>query len=196
MSVTQTCRDLNELHPAAQKACRLFLAECKKAGLDVFITETYRSQERQKYLYAQGRTRPGKVVTWTLNSRHKSRLAWDIACNKPSLYDVKTLKKAGEIADKLGIAWGGVWKTPDMPHFEVTTNWKEPEEGEDEMLKEKFEPKEHKDLTPGQRAALKRLVDIKAVAPNYKPSEIDLTVISIVDSAFKNSGFYDFANKK
>jgi D-alanyl-D-alanine carboxypeptidase len=126
MNVTSTCRDINELHSVAQVACRLFLEECKKAGLDIFITETYRSQERQDYLYAQGRSRPGPVVTWTLKSNHKSRLAWDIACNKPSLYDAGTLKKAGLIAMNLGIGWGGVWKNPDMPHFEVTTQWKEP----------------------------------------------------------------------
>lgn len=123
MNITTACRDISELHPIAQKACKLFLDECKRAGLDIFITETYRSQERQNYLYEQGRTRPGKVVTWTRNSNHKSRLAWDIACNKPSLYDVATIKKAGQIAMSLGIGWGGVWKTPDMPHFEVTTNW-------------------------------------------------------------------------
>ena len=50
-NVTSTCRDINELLPIAQKACKLFLCECKKAGVDIFITETYRSQERQNYLY-------------------------------------------------------------------------------------------------------------------------------------------------
>nr|WP_259545027.1 M15 family metallopeptidase [Heyndrickxia oleronia] len=133
VSVTSTCRDINELNPVAQKACRLFLEECKKAGLDIFITETYRSQERQDYLYEQGRTRKYDakgnklpIVTWTRNSNHKGRMAWDIACNKPSLYDTATLKKAGEVAKKLGITWGGTWDTPDQPHFEVKSTWKAP----------------------------------------------------------------------
>lgn len=128
MSVTAQCRDINELLPAAQKACNLFLVECKKAGLDIFITETYRSQARQNYLYEQGRTRPGQKITWTKNSRHTSRLAWDVAVNKPKdLYDTATLNKAGAIAKKLGITWGGSWKgTPDMPHFEVTKDWTPP----------------------------------------------------------------------
>jgi len=124
--VTKTIRDISELKEVAQTACKLFLDECKKGGLDIFITETYRSQERQNYLYEQGRTRAGKKVTWTKNSRHTSRLAWDIACNKPSLYDVATIKKAGSIAKRLNITWGGDWKTPDMPHFEITTSWKAP----------------------------------------------------------------------
>ena len=128
-SVTTTCRDLAELLPGAQTACRLLFQECYKAGIkNIFITETYRSQERQKYLYAQGRTRPGQVVTWTLNSNHKSRLAWDIAVGPPQLlYDVTTLSRVGSIAKKLGIEWGGTWtKAIDRPHFEVKANWKMP----------------------------------------------------------------------
>lgn len=83
-SITTTCRDISELLPAVQTACRLLFQECFKAGIkNVFITETYRSQERQKYLYAQGRTRPGQIVTWALDSNHKSRLAWDIAVGPP-----------------------------------------------------------------------------------------------------------------
>ncbi|POZ56264.1 Peptidoglycan L-alanyl-D-glutamate endopeptidase CwlK [Lysinibacillus sphaericus] len=129
MSVTTTCRDLAELLPVAQTACRLLFQECYKAGIhNIFVTETYRSQARQNYLYAQGRTRPGKIVTWTLKSNHTSRLAWDIAVAPPKLlYDVDTLTKVGAIARKLGITWGGDWaRRIDRPHFEVKQNWKMP----------------------------------------------------------------------
>lgn len=125
-SITTTCRDISELLPAAQTACRLLFQECFKTGIkNIFITETYRSQERQNYLYAQGRTRPGQTVTWTLDSNHKSRLAWDIAVGPPqSLYDVTTLSRVGAIARKLGITWGGDWTANiDRPHFEVKPTW-------------------------------------------------------------------------
>ena len=128
-SVTTTCRDLAELTSVAQQACRLLFQECYKAGIrNIFITETYRSQARQNYLYAQGRTRPGKIVTWTLSSNHKSRLAWDIAVGPPqSLYDVTTLNRVGAIARKLGITWGGDWVgSIDRPHFEVKASWRIP----------------------------------------------------------------------
>ncbi|UED78350.1 M15 family metallopeptidase [Lysinibacillus sp. CD3-6] len=129
MSVTTTCRNLGELLPVAQTACRVLFQQCYKAGIkDIFITETYRSQARQNYLYQQGRTRPGKIVTWTLSSNHTSRLAWDIAVAPPKpLYDVDTLTKVGAIARKLGITWGGDWaRRIDRPHFEVKRNWKMP----------------------------------------------------------------------
>lgn len=136
--VTKTCRDINELSTVAQKACRLFLAECKREGLPVLITETYRSQARQNYLYEQGRTKSGNVVTWTRNSRHTGRMAWDICKNiKGHEYsDQLFFNRCGAIARKLGITWGGDWKTPDMPHFEVTKDWKHEED--DEVI-EKYE---------------------------------------------------------
>lgn len=137
VSVTQTCRDLSELTAAAQLACRLLFQECYKAGIvNIFITETYRSQARQNYLWEQGRSRlfdekGNKLskVTWTKTSNHTSRRAWDIAVAPPKdLYDIKTLSKVGAIAKKLGISWGGYWPANnyDAPHFEIPTNWKAP----------------------------------------------------------------------
>ncbi len=128
MSVTTTCRDLSELADNAELACRLLFQECYKAGIrEIFITETYRSQARQNYLYEQGRSRKGNKVTWTKSSRHTSRLAWDIAVSNGNLYDIRILTRVGIIAGKLGITWGGNWKdNVDMPHFEVTKNWKMP----------------------------------------------------------------------
>lgn len=129
-NITQTCRDLSELTSSAQTACQLLFQECYKAGIDfVFITETYRSQARQNYLYEQGRTRPGQVVTWTRSSNHTSRRAWDIAVAPPrNLYDISTLSKVGAIAKKLGITWGGYWPASryDAPHFEIPMSWKMP----------------------------------------------------------------------
>ena len=135
--MSSACRDINELLPAAQKACRIFMKKCGEAGLKIFITETYRSQARQNELYNQGRTTPGQIVTWTKKSNHTGRLAWDIACIGKELYDISVLNKAGQIGKSLGITWGGEWATPDKPHFEVKADWKEPKE-EKEMTQEQF----------------------------------------------------------
>ncbi len=132
--MSSVCRDINELTENAQKACRLFLEECKRQGLNVLITETYRSQERQNKLYAQGRTASGKKVTWTRHSRHTSRRAWDICQNvKGQEYSNTTFfRRCGEIAKSLGIIWGGDWSTPDMPHFEIPESWNY--KGDDEHM--------------------------------------------------------------
>lgn len=124
-NVTGACRDISALTKNAQIACNLFLEECKKQGLNVLVTETYRSQARQDYLYAQGRTRAGNKVTWTRNSRHTSGRAWDICKNvKGQEYaDNKFFEKCGEIAKSLGIIWGGDWKSADTPHFEISETW-------------------------------------------------------------------------
>ncbi len=120
-------KDIAELTPMAQRACRLFLLKCEGQGLKVRITETYRSQERQNELYAQGRTKPGQIVTWTKNSRHTSRKAWDICQDiKGKEYsDSAFFRKCGDIAEDLKIIWGGNWRTPDMPHFEINEDWSE-----------------------------------------------------------------------
>lgn len=133
--VTKACRDIKELSPVTQTACNLFQEECKKAGLRVCITETYRSQARQNYLYEQGRSRAGNVVTWTKNSRHTGRMAWDICKNvKGQEYsDSAFFSKCGQVAKRLGITWGGTWSTPDKPHFEISKEWKSPVQ-EDEMV--------------------------------------------------------------
>ncbi len=130
MNVNEACRSISELAPNAQKACRLFLKRCEEENLKVRITETYRSQERQNWLYTQGRTRKGKIVTWTKNSRHTSRRAWDICKDiKGQEYSDSTFFKAcGTVAKSLGIIWGGTWKQADTPHFEITTDWKESED--------------------------------------------------------------------
>ena len=128
--MSSICKSISELTPNAQLACNRFLKECRSLGLKVRITETYRSQQRQNELYAQGRTKSGNIVTWTRNSRHTSRRAWDI-CQDISgrEYDTKDgfFEKCGAVAKKLGIIWGGSWKTPDRPHFEISVGWTLPE---------------------------------------------------------------------
>lgn len=66
--------------------------------------EARRSPERQKRLYASGRTRQWPIVTWTLNSKHLEGKAVDIVFykdNKPTRqwpYDELT-----KLATKYGI---------------------------------------------------------------------------------------------
>ena len=128
--VTKACRDLNKLSKNAKIACEMFLEECEKQGLKVLVTETYRSQARQSYLYEQGRTRPGQIVTQVKKvGYHNTGNAWDICQNiKGKEYsDDSFFEKCGKIAKSLGIEWGGYWTGfVDKPHFQISNNWTPP----------------------------------------------------------------------
>ena len=124
MAVMLNSRDISLLRPDVEANCRKWLARCKAAGLNVLITNTVRDKEYQEYLYAQGRTRPGSIVT---NGRtptfhaDTAGLAFDFCKNvKGHEYDdTGFFRKAAAIAKEMGFSWGGDWKSfPDMPHIQ------------------------------------------------------------------------------
>jgi len=124
-------RNIDELLPELQDKFHDFRQRADEAGIQFMITCTYRSQEEQDELYKQGRTKPGKKVTWIKKSTHTDRMAFDIAIlnefNKPT-WDIKAdidndnipdYLELGEIGEQVGLVWGGRWKTPDYPHFQL-----------------------------------------------------------------------------
>lgn len=131
-------RDITLLHPEVQIIIPKFLEECKKQGLIVKTTDTVRTKQEQDDLYAQGRTKPGKIVTWVKYpySNHNWGMAFDICRNdgKGAYNDSDGwFAKVGQIGKKFGLTWGGEWKgTPDKPHFELTKY------GSTEQLQKKY----------------------------------------------------------
>ena len=135
-------RGIDKLHPELQVCVNKFLEECKKQGLNVLVTETLRTLEEQEALYAQGRTKPGNIVT---NARgYQSPHAWGVAFDfcrneKGKEYDNTDgfFDKVGRIAETMfnnteyDLFWGGDFKTfVDKPHVEMkkylpnnSTNW-------------------------------------------------------------------------
>ncbi|MGL4727297.1 MAG: glycosyl hydrolase 108 family protein [Bosea sp. (in: a-proteobacteria)] len=55
--------DLAHLHPIMRSATKKVLAELAAENIPFKAFEVYRSPRRQRHLYAQGRTAPGKIVT-------------------------------------------------------------------------------------------------------------------------------------
>lgn len=117
-------RDISLLRDDVEANCRKWLELCKEAGLNVLVTSTVRDNEYQEYLYAQGRTRPGSIVT---NGRtptfHSDKVgcAFDFCKNvKGHEYDDNAFfAKAAAIAKGLGFSWGGDWKSfTDKPHIQ------------------------------------------------------------------------------
>lgn len=145
--VTDQCRDIKELNILVQVLLNLALADIRKQGVNPLIVETYRSQERQNYLYCQGRTisevtakginttfatayccpRASKK-TWTLNSVHKSRKAVDIVPQRmvdgrmTAIWNAKDKETQIIIQtmEKYGFEAGANWScNPDSPHFQI-----------------------------------------------------------------------------
>lgn len=117
-------RDINLLRSDVAANCHRWVERCRAAGLKVLVTNTVRDAEYQAYLYAQGRTRPGSIVT---NSRtptfhsDKAGLAFDFCKNvKGQEYsDTQFFADAAAIAKEMGFSWGGDWRTfVDRPHIQ------------------------------------------------------------------------------
>jgi hypothetical protein len=79
-SVDARDRDLAHLHPVVRRAVSDTLEALTAEGVPFKLFEGYRTPERQAHLYAQGRTRPGGIVThaeaW--ESYHQYGLACDL----------------------------------------------------------------------------------------------------------------------
>ena len=109
----------------------------KRLPFSLFVVEGLRTKERQEQLYAQGRTKPGPKVTWTMKSKHIDGMAVDLAPLIDGAIDWKDLKKFDQIAvamleagKELGVLvrWGADWDMDglprergesDSPHFEI-----------------------------------------------------------------------------
>lgn len=107
----------------------------EKVGLKIFLTEGLRTKEHQDDLYAQGRTKPGSIITNAPGSSYSSMHQWGIAVDFALDVDINgngkksddaynnsysTFKIVGEQWEKLGGEWGGNWKSiKDNPHLQL-----------------------------------------------------------------------------
>lgn len=72
-------RSMDRLDPTLQRRIDRVVRRMEaEHGHTVELVEGVRSPERQEFLYAQGRTRPGPVVTWTRDSAHSRGRAADL----------------------------------------------------------------------------------------------------------------------
>ncbi len=120
---------IEALHPRVRKVFKDFVEEAEKTlNVTLRVTQGLRTVEEQDALYAQGRTKPGNVVTNARggSSFHNYGLAIDLVEIKAGSanwnFDYKKLKP---IALKYGLEWGGDWKTiVDKPHFQESLGYK------------------------------------------------------------------------
>jgi peptidoglycan L-alanyl-D-glutamate endopeptidase CwlK len=116
-------KTVNDLHPYVKYLAEKHIAECIKQGLHPTLTYTERTMQEQTDIYAIGRTKPGKILTYAKagHSLHNYKLAYDLSFPNDAEY-----KKAAVIGKKLGLTWGGEFKLlsgkpfVDRPHFQWT----------------------------------------------------------------------------
>lgn len=125
---------LQGVKPKLASVVRRALEVC---AVDFMVVEGLRTIERQRELYAQGRTKPGNKVTWTLHSKHLEGNAVDLAPVIDGKVDWSNLKNFDAIAKAMAqasrelsvpIRWGADWDMDgiprekgetDSPHFEL-----------------------------------------------------------------------------
>ena len=115
-------RDLADLRPDVCANVETLLKMCNAQGLNVLVTQTLRDDEYQAYLYQQGRTRPGAIVTQSrATTFHGKGLAIDFCRNiKGHEYDdAGFFRNVAVIAKAIGFSWGGDWTSfRDYPHLQ------------------------------------------------------------------------------
>jgi len=191
-------RDLRKLKKPLREARRKMEKKCHAQGMYVFVTEGKRSAARQKELYAQWRTKPGKIVTWTLHSRHLIGEAFDIAFDPKhhgSLYpnDTKLWNKVGKIWESYWLErWGRWTKTPDKPHFQLpTSNHVHTPEEEEDIYKRLFD--HFVELLEDDTITKEKIKDIpEEVREKAKTLDIKEVVVDYLETLDRNQLFEEF----
>jgi peptidoglycan L-alanyl-D-glutamate endopeptidase CwlK len=122
---------LDSLDPYVANLAAQHLSQMTEEGLDVRLTQGFRTYSYQNDLYDQGRTRRGHIVTDVRGgeSLHNFGLAYDVGVFDSGQYvkrgadpRYRRVGVLGEgVADGIGAArlrWGGRWSKPDSSHFE------------------------------------------------------------------------------
>lgn len=111
----------SELLPAVRRKRDELVSLCKKAGIPIRVTSGFRSIAEQDALYAQGRTKPGSIVTNAKGgqSLHNYGVAFDVCFASPTPY-VGDWELVGRLGESIGLEWGGRWTgLVDKPHFQL-----------------------------------------------------------------------------
>lgn len=123
-------RSLEHCEPTLAEAWRGVARDyaISRPDRELVITCTRRSVEEQQMLYAQGRTKPGQIVTQidgvTKKSNHNldpaRALDFAVVVNGKISWDPAVYEEPGRLAETYGLVWGGRWKSlPDYPHVEL-----------------------------------------------------------------------------
>lgn len=116
------------LHAQVQPYARALWFKAREHGMSIQIISATRSYAEQDALYAQGRSRPGHVVTNARGgySNHNFGIAFDVGLFERNQYlgESPMYKAVGALGVELGLEWGGNWRSlVDQPHFQLRPEW-------------------------------------------------------------------------
>lgn len=116
---------LAKIAPVVAKRVMQFINAAAADGVILQVVQGLRTFAEQDSLYAQGRSRPGKIVTNAKGgqSLHNYGLAVDLApvIGGEINWDEKRFRDFNKWDDIAGLDWGGNWKTfKDLPHVQDT----------------------------------------------------------------------------
>jgi len=116
---------LTKVHPRLAKGVTAIIDALAAQGITIEVVQGLRTFAEQDALFAQGRTKPGQVVTQARGgqSNHNYGLAVDLCPfvdGKPQWNDNQGFIRIGAEAVKQGLQWGGDWKKfIDKPHVQI-----------------------------------------------------------------------------
>ncbi|MEO8021055.1 M15 family metallopeptidase [Polaromonas sp.] len=141
-------RSLDDLNPETKLRFQSMLARCAadpwfvRNGITVLVTSTLRDGESQNALYAQGRTKPGKIVTNAQAgySWHNFACAGDVVPLRNGIAiwgtkgdgidedptddhtdDLEVWERVAAHGEAAGLEWAGRWRTfKEFAHFQYT----------------------------------------------------------------------------
>jgi peptidoglycan LD-endopeptidase CwlK len=116
------------LLPEVQPYARALVTKAGADGITIKVISGLRTYDEQNDLYAQGRTKPGRIVTNARGgfSNHNFGIAFDVGVFEGGRYldESPKYKAVGVLGTDLGLEWGGNWKTiQDEPHFQLRPKW-------------------------------------------------------------------------
>jgi len=119
-----TDRRISNLDPRVQQPATNFINNTEsQLGIQLRVTDGYRTIEEQAKIYASGRTESGPILTKSKPglSYHNYGRAIDVTVVENGRVYAKPISQdIVKIGEGQGFFWGGVWSPPDRPHFQMS----------------------------------------------------------------------------
>jgi peptidoglycan L-alanyl-D-glutamate endopeptidase CwlK len=123
---------LSGVNPLLAQAAWQIIQLAKQRGHTLIVAEGYRTNALQNEYYAQGRTKPGAIITYLRGGQskhnHGEAVDFDFVINGQQSNSLSNnWALIGELAKQLKLVWGGNWKNlKDFRHVEMPKNYSLP----------------------------------------------------------------------